>query len=190
VEAAKLVTGTSADTPDPELAVAIKQSDADAFKILYYRYYEQLFRFLWHKTRDHETSKDLVQELFFRVWKNRESVDPSKSIKAYLYKTASNLAIDLLRKKTTEQAYALENPVEETSAPEAQFDLEEKARAAIDSLPEHIHTVFCLSRIEGLKYTEIAETLHISVKTVESRMSKALKILRQKLQPFLILLLF
>jgi len=174
-----------ADRSDTELTTLIKASDSGAFKILYYRYYENLFGFLVHKTRNYELAKDLVQDLFFRLWKTRDSLDKSKSIKAYLFRSANNLAIDHLRKITTEDAYIQTIDHKQTLMPNEQFDLQEKTQEAVESLPEPIQTVFCLSRFEGLKYTEIAESLEISVKTVESRMSKALKILREKLKHFL-----
>lgn len=173
---------------DTELTNLIKTSDSHSFKILYYRYYEHLFRFLEFKTRNYELAKDLVQELFYRVWKNRESLDETKSIKAYLFRSANNLAIDHLRKITAEASYMKNTEIKDTLMPNEQFDLQEKAQQIIESLPEPIQTVFCLNRFEGLKYTEIAETLDISVKTVESRMSKALQILREKLKPLLALL--
>jgi RNA polymerase sigma-70 factor (ECF subfamily) len=174
-------------TADSDLARAIKSSDANAFKVLYYRYYEQLYTFLWRRTQDGEISKDLVQELFMRLWNNRHNLDSRYALKSYLYKIGHNLVIDHLRKKGVEQTLFVADPPDEKAAFEENehFELKESIDAAIRELPEPVRTVFCMSRFEGLKYTEIAETLEISVKTVEARMSKALAILRRKLKPFL-----
>ncbi len=170
---------------DPELALALRASDHAAFKTLYYRYFEALFRFLYRHTRAEHVAQDLVQEVFTRVWQNRAKLDPEQSVKAYLYRIGYNLAVDHLRKRA-HRPEPLE--AEMTRAPsyshEVQFDLRDKMQAAIANLPEPLRVVFTMSRFEEATYAEIAETLQISIKTVESRMSKALKELREKLKPF------
>jgi RNA polymerase sigma-70 factor (ECF subfamily) len=172
---------------DSELTKAIKSSDASAFKVLYYRYYKQLFIFLWRRTQNEETAKDLSQELFFRLWKNREHLDANQSLKSYLYKIAHNLVIDHLRKRGVEQTYFTnEQPNAAITDEESDdFELREKINATMSGLPDSVRQVFYLSRFEGLKYSEIADALDIAVKTVEARMSKALTILREKLKPYI-----
>lgn len=181
----------SANTPDNELAQAIKAADHNAFKVLYYRYFEALFRFLWRQTSDEELAKDLLQEVFSRLWKSRENLDPRQSVKSYLYRIGHNLVIDHRR-----QSAHKPEPLEDDSAHELayfveeNFDLQEKIQATIAALPEPVRLVFTMNRFDGIKYAEIAAMLDISVKTVEARMSKALAILREKLAPFLVCLLF
>lgn len=176
----------TAQISDSDLAKALRASDHVAFKTLYYRYYEALYRFLWRQTRDALIAKDLVQEIFTRVWQHREQLDPQQSLKAYLYRIGYNLAVDHLRKKSHQPA-ALEEHHSEASAyvQDESFELREKMQAAIQNLPEPLCIVFTMSRFEEATYAEIAATLQISIKTVESRMSKALKELREKLRPFL-----
>jgi len=181
----------SADTPDAELAEALKTSDHPAFKVLYYRYFEALFRFLWRQTGDAELSKDLIQEIFGRVWKNRERLDPGQSLKSYLYRIGHNLVIDHRRQNARKPDYLEDDPAHEPAySAEENFELNEKIQTAINNLPEPVRLVFTMNRFDGIKYAEIAAALNISVKTVEARMSKALAILRQKLAPFLVGLLF
>ncbi|MGH7597972.1 MAG: RNA polymerase sigma factor [bacterium] len=176
----------SANTPDNELAQAIKAADHNAFKVLYYRYFEALFRFLWRQTSDEELAKDLLQEIFSRVWKNRESLDPQQSIKSYLYRIGHNLVIDHRRQSVHKPDYLEDDPANEPAYfVEENFDLHEKIQATIAALPEPVRLVFTMNRFDGIKYAEIAVRLNISVKTVEARMSKALAILREKLAPFL-----
>lgn len=170
---------------DPELVNAIRENNTLAFKTLYFRYYEKLFYFVWFRIRNEELAKDIVQELFSRVWNNRSSLDASKSIKAYLYRIASNLVINNLQKQTVERKYLKELPPEKfVTTPNENFDLQEKIRQAINALPEKAQTVFILHRYEGFTYAEIARSLEISIKTVEKRMSHALRLLRDSLAPF------
>jgi RNA polymerase sigma-70 factor (ECF subfamily) len=181
----------SVNTSDTELTAAIKASDHTAFKVLYYRYFEALFRFLWRQTSDEELAKDLLQELFSRLWKNRQNLDPQQSIKSYLYRIGHNLVIDHRRQSAHQPDYLEDNPANEPAYfAEENFELPEKIQAAIAALPEPIRLVFTMNRFDGIKYAEIAAMLDISVKTVETRMSKALAILREKLAPFLAGLLF
>jgi RNA polymerase sigma-70 factor (ECF subfamily) len=185
------MTNFSTNTPDHELAQAIKAADHNAFKVLYYRYFEALFRFLWRQTSDEELAKDLVQEIFSRVWKNRENLDPRQSLKSYLYRIGHNLVIDHRRQSAHKPDYLEDHPAHEPAYfAEENFDLREKIQAVIAALPEPVRLVFTMNRFDGIKYAEIAAMLNISVKTVEARMSKALAILREKLAPFLACLLF
>jgi RNA polymerase sigma-70 factor (ECF subfamily) len=175
---------------DPELAQAIRRSDMAAFKVLYYRYYKSLYRFVWHRTRDSEQCLDFVQEIFARLWKNRGSLDPKQKLKAYLYQVGNNLLIDHFRQKEVRRDYLAEKSKDEPfSLPDDEFDLKEKMQQEINNLSEPLRTVFTLKRFDGYKNAEIADMLNVSVKTVESRMSKAIKKLREKLKPFLMLLI-
>ncbi len=175
---------------DAELSAAIKAADHAAFKALYYRYFETLFRFLWRQTSDAELAKDLVQEIFLRVWKSRANLDPAQSLKSYRYRIGHNLVIDY-RRRNQHPINSLEaHPeIEPSYSTEDNFDLQNKIAFAIQSLPEPVRLVFTMSRFEGVKYAEIAAALNVSVKTVEARMSKALAILREKLAPFLVSML-
>jgi len=174
-----------------ELIKAIRRDDKTAFKALCRIYYDPLYRFLWRKTRDEETAKDLVQELFLNVWKNRANLDETQSSKSYLYRSANNIAINHLKKKAIRQAYTLDSPAAGRMAgTDEKHDFQEYAEEVLHDLPEEQRLVFTLNKFEGLKYHEIAKMLNISVKTVESRMSKALKTLREKLRPLLSLAAF
>lgn len=178
------------ELPDNALAEAIRDGDAAAFKQLFFRYYDALFRFVVLKTGDRDSARDLLQELFARVWQHRQRLDLQKSLKSYLYTIAYNLCVDFQRKRKLEHTYfAQENTGEPAIQPEESGELAALAQRAIERLPEPLQTVFTLSRFDGLTYSEIAATLGISVKTVEARMSKALASLRLALQDFLLLLL-
>ncbi len=167
--------------PDDKLSQAIKSSDSAAFKILYFRYYEPLYNFVWHRTYSTELAKDLLQETFTRLWQNRQKLDVNKSIKAYLYRIANNLIIDYNRKNASKKSYLSKLNRESNSGNEQSIEIELSIKTALDNLPEKLRTVFTLSRYQGLKYSEIAEVCSISIKTVEKWMSQALQLLRKEL---------
>ena len=170
------------DSSDAELVRAIKSEDAAAFKALYFRYHDALYRFLWQRTHSVDLSKDFLQEVFTRLWQNRRNLDPAQSVKAYVYRIANNLVIDALRKNAYKKSYLSRLSHRTRTSSEESIEVETSIRIALNNLPEKLRTVFMMSRYEGLTYSEIAETCRISVKTVESRMSRALQRLREELQ--------
>ena len=174
-----MLSSKNNDTADEELVEAIKENDHDAFKILYYRYFQKLIRFAYYRLRSIETARDLIQELFFRVWTGRERLNPQKSIQAYLYRSLNNLVINY-RKLSSSQTSSLtdldERKIKVAEQQENTIDIQN----AIERLPEKLKNVFILSRLEGYKYSEIAEICNISVKAVEKRMTKVFVLLRKE----------
>lgn len=167
---------------DRDLVLRIKNSDQSAYKELYYMYAEKLYGFLWRKISNEDLAKDLVQDLFFKLWQNRKNLDENQSIKAYLYRSANNLAIDHYRKKKIFTSDSAEEIQFGDYDLDLSFDVEAEILKEINKLPEMQKKVFLLSRFEELKYKEIAELLKISPKTVESHISKALAKLRVSLK--------
>jgi RNA polymerase sigma-70 factor (family 1) len=166
------------------LVSRIKASDQAAFKTFFNSFQEKIFNFLLFKTKDSYVAEDLLQETFLKVWKNRLNLDETRSLKNYLYTIADNLTHNHFRHAKVVAAHkgrieskmfaTIDNP---------QFILEEKEWhlalvGAIEALPEKTRIVFLMSRMEDLTYEEIAERLSLSVKTVESHMTKALRLLR------------
>jgi RNA polymerase sigma-70 factor, ECF subfamily len=172
---------TSASRSDSDLVGAIRDSDAKAFKSLYYRYHDPLFRYVWYRTHSPESAKDTLQEIFTRLWQNRRSLDPEKSIKAYLYRIAHNLLVDNFRKEGREKSFRTGSRPQVPGTTEGDADMRMDVQSAIDSLPDDLRIAFMLNRYQALKYAEIAEVCGVSVKTVESRIGRALDLLRKKL---------
>jgi RNA polymerase sigma-70 factor (ECF subfamily) len=158
---------------DQDLVIAIKLHDQAAFKELYYKYFKNLIRFAWYRLHSTETSRDLVQEVFYKIWSNREHLDPSKSIKAYLYKMLGNMIINQIALSSSNTVSLDAIKEEDKSDNQKNIDLRIDIQIAIENLPDKLRHVYTLSRIEGFKYNEIAEICGISVKTVEKRMTQA-----------------
>lgn len=162
----------------------IAAGDRNAFEALFRAHYRPLCAFATGYLKDSDRSEDLVQELFFRLWLDREKVNITTSVKAYLFASVRNRCLNAL--KAGVRVYALHEDTENVPE-EAELSENEHAeriarvQAAVEMLPEERRKVFKLSRYEGLKYHEIAERLGISVKTVENQMGKALKTLRTEL---------
>ena len=170
------ITNTNSDA---ELIQKIIESSESAFKLLFTKYYGSLVKFCLYRIRNFDVSKDLVQEIFTNLWLSRSHLNPEKSIKAYLYKSALNQIINL-KKHSSSQNFSLDDSIAAKKNPDGS-DLENRIDlvSAVEKLPEKLKTVFMLSRIEGFKYSEIAEICNISVKAVEKRMTKTFKLLRK-----------
>ncbi|MGE5797980.1 MAG: RNA polymerase sigma factor [Ignavibacteria bacterium] len=161
---------------DSELTRLIKEGNEEAFKNLFCKYFKVLVRYAWYRTNSIELSRDLVQEIFFNVWIKRNLLNPQKSIKAYLYKSLINSIID--QKKLSSSKNISLDKIKNT-ADEISLENNIDIRNAVNKLPEKLKAVYILSRIEGYKYTEIAELCNISVKTVEKRMSHVFDFLKK-----------
>jgi RNA polymerase sigma-70 factor (ECF subfamily) len=163
---------------ESELIKSIREGDRKAFKDLYCKYFKNLVRYAWYRTKSIELSRDLVQEIFFRVWIKRNSLNPKKSVKAYLYKSLINSIIDY-KNLSSSRTTSLDNI--KNIGYEAGIDTDIDLQNAVNKLPEKLKTVYILSRLEGYKYAEIAEICNISVKAVEKRMSGAFELLQKHL---------
>ena len=175
-----MLSSKNNDTADEELVRAIKDNDHDAFKILYYRYFQKLISFTCYRLHSVEIARDLVQELFFRIWTGRERLNPQKSIKAYLYKSLKNLIINYKKLSSSHTSSLADFDARKIKVEEGQEDTID-IQNAIEQLPEKLRTVYILSRIEGYKYSEIAEICNISVKAVEKRITKVFVLLKKAL---------
>ena len=154
----------------------------EQFKNIYNQYGRAIRNFIYYRSGDTEISDDITQETFIKVWEKQFVYDVKKT-KSLLYKIASGLFIDHIRKNKIgteyiqELKFNLKNDVESSEENEL---LLQKCEKALANLSEKERVVFLLSRKDELKYREIAERLNISVKAVEKRMSQALKKLRVK----------
>lgn len=169
----------------------IKNGDRKAFKNLFLRFYDPLCQFSWQFTRSQHISEELVQEVFLAVWKSKETLDPQKDIKSYLYQSVKNKALNYIKHKELAEEYNNKiewlspTPVTQQHNYREQSEFVEAAQKAIEDLPGRARQIYKLSRKDGLTYKEISAVLDISIKTVESQMSRALKILRKSLSQYI-----
>gem|GEM_PF-1349151 len=170
-----------------QLLSRIKEKDEAAFKEFFFLMQPSIFYYLYKFLFNRETAEDLTQETFIRFWQNAEKIDLLLSGKAYLYRIAHNLAIN--HAKRTPRVYELsgEDALKEKNESENldYIFLLDDYQKAVNSLPERCRAVFILCRFDGFEYSEIAEILGITLQTVKNQMSKALAVLRKRLQAHL-----
>lgn len=166
----------------------------EAFKELFFEFYPALCIFAQRYVNDPKTSEDIVQETFLKVWKNRKTIDIRLSFRNFLLTSVRNSCTDYLRKESITTKYTTDQ-VELPSvsmSPEDFYtlsELETLLRQALEKLSSDVREVFEMNRFNGLTYREIATRLELSPKTIEARMSKALKTLRHELKDYFPLLL-
>lgn len=175
---------------DVALLAGLRAGDQAAFDAIFRAHYAPLVRVVEAMLHRRDVAEEVVQEVMLELWRRRDTLVVEESLRAYLFRAARNRALNSLRHdaiaKRAEPVVA-EDTVAPTGA-HAQLveeEIEVALRTAMNDLPDRCREVFELSRVHGLRYAEIATTLGISVKTVEAQMGKALRILRERMAPWL-----
>jgi RNA polymerase sigma-70 factor (ECF subfamily) len=172
-----------------QLFEQVRKGDHKAFELLFHRYYSGLCHYATKMIRDNESAEEIVQDFFVKLWEKKESIIVDISIRNYLLRSVKNLCLNYIKHNKIKADYSkqilTENKSKTNKEPAfLEIDLAEKIEESINLLPEKRREIFRLSREEGLKYREIAKKLNISVKTVETQMSLAIKSLRDNLSKY------
>jgi RNA polymerase sigma-70 factor (ECF subfamily) len=175
---------------DRALLDRLRVGDTAAFDAIFRAWYAPLVRLAEGMLRERAVAEEIVQDVLLELWRRRESLVLDGSPQAYLFQATRNRALNHIRHLRVRQQGEPQVIAEmsRTVVGDAQLveeEIETALRDAIDALPPRCREVFELSRVRGLRYAEIAETLGISVKTVEAQMGKALRTLRERLAPWL-----
>jgi len=175
---------------DQEIQSLFRQDREKAVEALFQSYYVYLCQAAFRIVTDSQLAEDLTQEVFFELWRKKEGIEFTISIRAYLRRAVVNKALNYIRdrKKITDDEDKMLNA--ESTAPSVtqlldSEELQQLIDRSIDELPEKCRLVFVLSRFEEMSYQEIADHLGISIKTVENQIVKALKHMRLALQPWM-----
>jgi RNA polymerase sigma-70 factor (ECF subfamily) len=179
---------------DRLLLLQVSKGNETAFAELYNLHWNKVYSIALLYLKSPDAAMDIVQETFLKVWTKREDLPELESFSAWLHTMARNLVIDSFRKKETYEKHILQAAAKEegTFLPDQQLDSKQTAffiHQAINNLPPRQQQVYKLSRIDGLKRSEVAERMNISPDTVREHMSKALKSVRAYLKEHLKLLI-
>ena len=186
--------------PDKQqsLILSLRKGEKPAFEAVYNDFFGVIYHLSLQYLHDEKVAEEIVQDSFMKLWEIRETLNDRFNIRNFLYTITKNNCLNYLRNQKT----ALKHQ-ENLKYLEMQFNYEafekmgsyvefEELRLKIDqaiaSLPDELRETFLLSRFDELQYKEIADKLSVSVKTVEARMTKSLKILRHELKDYLTVL--
>lgn len=178
----------------------LKSGSKSAFNSIYHEYYEMLLYVSLQYVSDREEAKEAVQEAFVKLWENRATLKETANIRNFLYTIVKNNSLNVLKKqevilRSHENIRWMESHYNYEAMSRLGFDsiefkeLKQKVDEAIENLPEHCRVVFKMSRFNQLKNREIAQKLNVSEKTVEAHMTKAMRLLKGELKPYLSLLI-
>ena len=164
----------------------LRSGRESAYKQVFAEYYRPLSLFAVRYVTDLETAKEIVQELFVALYENRKSLLITTSLKSYLYQSVKNRCLNYLKhvqvdRKHLENLKLTHESSEDLQAHIEKTELESRIFQIVSDLPPRCQDIFKKSRVNGLKNIEIAELLDISIRTVETQISNALKVLREKL---------
>lgn len=176
------------------LITLLQKGDEDAYKQLFVKYYSPLCEYASQYISD-DDSEELVQDLMLFIWETKENLVIETSLKSYLFISTKHRCLNAIKKNQYHErihSQIYEKIKDQFEDPDYYFvnELTENIRKAIDDLPETYRDTFILSRFGEKTNAQIAEKLDISIKTVEYRISQALKILRHSLKDYLPLLAF
>jgi RNA polymerase sigma-70 factor (family 1) len=164
----------------------LRSGQESAYESLFKEFYKPLTVFALGYVEDLEAGKEIVQELFVHLYEKRKTLVITTSIKSYLYQSVRNRCLNHIKHKQVrkmhhdrikpemEESENLEDKIRET-------ELQHRVSNIVDQLPPQCKKIFNMSRVSGLSNAEIAEQLEISKRTVETQISNALKVLREKL---------
>jgi RNA polymerase sigma-70 factor, ECF subfamily len=174
-------------TSDTDIIRRIRQGDVKQFESLFRSSYVSLVRYARRLVKDQDNAEEIVQDLFYRIWKDREKINIESSLNGYLFRSVHNKCLHFIEHNRIVEKHAVEMSFRHPDSPESPSDilnykeLQAKIARILEKLPDRCGKIFYMNRFEGLKYTEIAEKLSVSVKTVEANMGRALKAFRKEL---------
>lgn len=180
------------DIEDSLFLARIKKRDKEAFRYLYEYYFAKMVLFAESYLYDEEEAKDVVQDLFFHLWKNAGTLQIDTSVKAYLFTSVRNRCLNVIRDRKIRDEHNNKlfeaQLFSETEDVVIDEDVYRRLHEALNSLPDKCREVILLKVWEGKKNKEIAEQLNIAETTVKTQVQRAYRMLRERLVPIFLLI--
>lgn len=174
---------------EEELIGLLKTGDERAFAVLYDQYKERLAGNLYKLLKSEELTKEILQDLFLKIWDTRGQLDPQKSFRSYLFKIGEHMVTDYYRRaardKNMRNKMILANTELYSHVEESLFSKEnaELLQQAVNQMPAQRRQVFTLCKLEGKSYKEVEQIMGINAKTINSHLFQANKFLKQHFNP-------
>ncbi|RKR82935.1 RNA polymerase sigma-70 factor (ECF subfamily) [Mucilaginibacter gracilis] len=170
---------------DKELTLLLKQGDAEAFEVIYNRFWKKLINTAYKRLRDEALCEEIVQDIFINLWEKRTTLTFSVGLKNYLFVAIKYKVIDHYRRQFLNDKFQVseEHSEYDNSTVDQIFarDLAKYLQKLVDNLPGKCKSVYELSRLEHKSHKEISRLLNISEKTVQGHLTKALQIIRSRM---------
>jgi RNA polymerase sigma-70 factor, ECF subfamily len=172
-------------TEDNSLLLLLKANEERGLKTLFLKYYPKLFDYAFSFLKNKFEANEAVSDVFFKVWQMRAQIDAGMNLQGYLFAAVRNQSLNLIRANRknflslTEISHQEEQSTDSIEQDIFYEEYEQQLLAMVNRMPDRQREVFQLSRVSGLTYLEIAETLSISIHTVQEHMVNALKHLRK-----------
>jgi RNA polymerase sigma-70 factor (family 1) len=168
---------------DPVLLARIASGEEGAFRQVYVFYYRRLYQFAYALVKTREPAEEIVEDVFVRIWQQRETVATIQNLRVYLYTAVKNSALNYLSQKARQSItepfdhihVSLESSADTPEQILITAEIQQKIQIAVDALPPRCKMIFKLVREDGLKYKEIGSILNISVNTIDAQMAIAIK---------------
>jgi len=181
---------------EQELLKNIKDGTEDVYEFVFISFYNELCNYSLRLVKDKMTAEEIVQDVFVRLWENRERLSINSSLKAYLYRAVHNLCINYLDHQSVKLKYAttsLKNYSDLVSPVSSDYpianllarELDDKINQSLSELPDQCREIFLLIHDDDLSYKEAAAKLGISVNTVKTQLHRAIFRLRESLKDYL-----
>ena len=187
-------------TSDKELMMSFVQGDTAAFDLLFERYRNPLFNFIFRMLGDRESAEDLLQDVFIKVFEGRDFYEPRAEFSTWIYTVTRNHTLNLIRSKKYEESRKTvsyeENPEryssgknpDRTNGNNSKDEKRQQAETlekAISELPEEYREIFLLRAVEGLSHDEIGSVLDMNTATVRTKYHRARQMLKSKVTSLL-----
>lgn len=172
-----------------KLIARIVNDDPAAYKELFLLYHQKLVQFAYSITHSKEAAEEIASDVFMKIWLKRKTLNHIENIHLYLYVSTKNLSINYTVKQKREKSFSLDQTIVEFHS--IYFDPEQlmitaemlkRIQLAVLQLPPRCQLIFKLVKEDGLKYREVSELLHLSLKTVENQMTIALRKIQESVK--------
>ena len=167
----------------------LRSGRESAYRQLFDQYYQKLVVFAYKYLDDLESARDIVQEFYLYLYESRQSISIQTSLKSYLYSAVKNRCLNQVKHEQVKEKHRnMRRSEANVSDPDLEeimdaVELEARVYEIVSKLPEKCRQIYIMSRVDGKRNREIADELNLSIRTVETQISKALKSLKDSLLP-------